>query len=105
MKALNKVVGETGLVKVNVHIDGRDIPREMSAEKPFGGPHELNIDKVGENALELVFHISALGEEHKVINVETKNQRVWQSGFGIIRWVMDVAGINRWIVRVGSKSH
>ncbi len=65
MKSLEKVAGETKLVKVNIHVGGCDVPREMSAKKPFGGPHELDVDEVEENALEVILHFSTLGEKEK----------------------------------------
>ncbi len=35
-----------------------DVPREMSTEESFNGPHEPNIDEVRDNELELVFRFS-----------------------------------------------
>ncbi len=105
MKALDKVAGETRLIEMNVVIGRCDVPREMSSQKPFNSVHKIDVNELRENALKLVFHIGALGEEHKVVNVETKRERYRGGGVRIIVWIADVAGIDTGIVRVGSESH
>ncbi len=58
MEALDKVVGESGPIEVDINVSWHDVPIEMSAEEPFDGAHEFNIDEVIENTLKLVFHFS-----------------------------------------------
>ncbi len=75
MEAFDKVVRETGLIEMNVDIGGCDVPRKMSPPKPFDRTHKFDINELREDALKLVFHIGALGEEYKVVNVEAKHER------------------------------
>ncbi len=77
MEALDKVAGETGLIEMNVDIGGCDVPREMSSQKPFNSAHEFDVNELGKDALKLVLHIGALGEKHKVVNVEAKHEKNW----------------------------
>ncbi len=58
---------------MNVHVGRCDVSREMSAKKLFDSPHELDVDKIRENALKLVFHLNTLGEKDEVIDIEAKH--------------------------------
>ncbi len=105
VEAFNKVAREARLIPAYFDIGGCDVTREMSPEKPLNSAHELDVNRLGEDELKLVFHIGDFGEKHEVVNVESKHERDWRRGVRFIEWITDVSGIDAGIVWVRSKPH
>jgi hypothetical protein len=82
-----------------------DPPREMDNEKLFNNSHEVNLTAFTEEMAEKSFHLRALREVSKIVNVEPQRERGQRRGCCGIGRINNTTGEKAWVLQRRAKTN